>query len=159
MIYGDNADNNTLESAVRWVIILLVIVFDPLAIALVLAANASKEWDDEEPVKEEPKYEQDDGPLTDQQIDQIKETTSEPDIEEGNKLIDEIEKEVPEYIIPKEPIEVEEPVIEVKEEKSILEQHPYLSQPFSHFSNLKPMVYKPEVKEEPVVEKPSPDNG
>ena len=154
LIYGDNADNNTLESAVRWVIILLVIVFDPLAIALVLAANASKEWDDEEPVKEEPKYEQDDGPLTDQQIDQIKETTSEPDIEEGNKLIDEIEKEVPEYIIPKEPIEVEEPVIEVKEEKSILEQHPYLSQPFSHFSNLKPMVYKPEVKEEPVVEKP-----
>jgi hypothetical protein len=53
LVYGDNADNNTLESAVRWVIILLVIVFDPLAIALVLAANASKEWDAEEPVKEE----------------------------------------------------------------------------------------------------------
>ena len=67
LIYGDDADNNTLESAVRWVIILLVIVFDPLAIALVLAANASKEWDDEEP-----KYEEDDGPLTDEQIDQIK---------------------------------------------------------------------------------------
>jgi hypothetical protein len=49
LIYGDNADQNMLESAVRWVIILLVIVFDPLAIALVLAANASKEWDAEEP--------------------------------------------------------------------------------------------------------------
>jgi hypothetical protein len=47
LIYGDNADQNMLESAVRWVIILLVIVFDPLAIALVLAANASKEWDNE----------------------------------------------------------------------------------------------------------------
>jgi hypothetical protein len=74
LIYGDDADNNTLESAVRWVIILLVIVFDPLAIALVLAANASKEWD-----KEEPKYEKDDGPLTDEQIDQIKESVEVPD--------------------------------------------------------------------------------
>ena len=49
LIYGDNADQNMLESAVRWVIILLVVGFDPLAIALVLAANASKEWDLEEP--------------------------------------------------------------------------------------------------------------
>ena len=45
LIYGDNPDSNLLERAVRWVIILLVIVFDPLAIALVLAANSSKEWD------------------------------------------------------------------------------------------------------------------
>lgn len=74
LIYGDTADNNTLEGAVRWVIILLVIVFDPLAIALVLAANASKEWDDEEP-----KYEKDDGPLTEEQLDQIKESVELPD--------------------------------------------------------------------------------
>ena len=47
LIYGDNPDQNLLESAVRWVIILLVIVFDPLAIALVLAANQSKEWDED----------------------------------------------------------------------------------------------------------------
>ena len=74
LIYGDNADNNMLEAAVRWVIILLVIVFDPLAIALVLAANASREWDNKEP-----KYEQDDGPLTDEQINQVKETVEQPD--------------------------------------------------------------------------------
>jgi hypothetical protein len=74
LIYGDNADTNMLEASVRWVIILLVIVFDPLAIALVLAANASKEWDEEEP-----KYEQDDGPLTDEQINQVKETVERPD--------------------------------------------------------------------------------
>jgi len=48
LLYGDDQDANTLERAVRWVIILLVIVFDPLAIMLVLAANASKEWDKEE---------------------------------------------------------------------------------------------------------------
>ena len=48
MIYGDNPDQNILEKAVRWVIILLVMVFDPLAIALILAANQSKDWDEEE---------------------------------------------------------------------------------------------------------------
>lgn len=47
MIYGDNPDQNILEKAVRWMIILLVLVFDPLAIALVLAANQSKEWEAE----------------------------------------------------------------------------------------------------------------
>jgi hypothetical protein len=38
--------------------------------------------------------------------------------------------------------EVEEP--EPVVEKSILEQHPYLNQPFSHFKDLTPMVYKSE---------------
>ncbi len=92
LIYGDDADNNMLESAVRWMIILLVIVFDPLAIALVLAANASKEWDKEEdtpdpyvadvgekPTAEEiadAMYEPDDGPLTDAQIEQIKQSVN-----------------------------------------------------------------------------------
>lgn len=39
LIYGDNPDNNLLERAVRWMIILLVTVFDPLAVALLIAAN------------------------------------------------------------------------------------------------------------------------
>ena len=137
LIYGDNADNNMLEAAVRWVIILLVIVFDPLAIALVLAANASKEWDAEEPIKEEPAYEPDDGPLTEKQIEQIKES---------------VEEELPTgELVTKDEL-FPEP------EKSILEQHPYLNQPFDHFKNLTPVVYKPdpipEVQEEPKVEKP-----
>jgi len=189
LIYGDNTDQNMLEGAVRWMIILLVLVFDPLAIALVLAANQSKEWDKEEPqeentpdpyvpdVGEKPtteelkNYEPDDGPLTEDQINQIKESVKDntPDIEEGNRLIDEIEKEVPEVIIPDEPMkfddpgehpkdydetQVEEPVVEVKEEKSIFEQHPYLLKGFDHFKNTEPLVYKPEVKEELVEEKP-----
>lgn len=53
MIYGDNPDTNTLEKAVRWVIILLVLVFDPLAVALLLAANQSREWDVVEEVPNE----------------------------------------------------------------------------------------------------------
>ena len=37
LVYGEEADKNTLEEAVRWVIILLVLVFDPLAVVLVIA--------------------------------------------------------------------------------------------------------------------------
>ena len=44
LIYGDNTDVNTLESAVRWVIIILVTVFDPLAIMMLLAATEGMKW-------------------------------------------------------------------------------------------------------------------
>lgn len=43
-IYGDNPDASVLEKAVTWVIILIVIVFDPLALCLILAANKQMEW-------------------------------------------------------------------------------------------------------------------
>ena len=45
LIYGDNPDANVLERSVRWVIILIVIVFDPLALTLLLAATKSLEWE------------------------------------------------------------------------------------------------------------------
>ena len=77
LIYGDNLDSNLLERAVRWVIILLVVVFDPLAIALVLAANQSKEWDKE--IK-----------LTERKIEsKIEEVTSEP-VESVNELVENV---------------------------------------------------------------------
>lgn len=44
LIYGDNPDANLLERAVRWVIILLVFVFDPLALILILAAEQTLIW-------------------------------------------------------------------------------------------------------------------
>jgi hypothetical protein len=103
-IYGDNPDANILERAVRWVIILIVLVFDPLALVLILAAQQSIKWAQEEKedkwadenelteafyvadvgekataeelVGEEPKYEADDGPLDDNIIDQIKKIVS-----------------------------------------------------------------------------------
>ena len=40
LMYGDNPGTNTLEKAVRWVIILLVVVFDPLAVVMILAATS-----------------------------------------------------------------------------------------------------------------------
>lgn len=39
VIYGDNTDSALLEKAVRWVIIMIVIVFDPLAVLMLVAAN------------------------------------------------------------------------------------------------------------------------
>ena len=39
LLYGDNPETDVLEKAVRWVIIMIVIVFDPLAVLLLVAAN------------------------------------------------------------------------------------------------------------------------
>jgi hypothetical protein len=41
LIYGEEDAQNHFDAAVRWVIILLIIVFDPLAVLLVIAANYS----------------------------------------------------------------------------------------------------------------------
>ena len=173
LIYGENADNNTLEAAVRWVIILLVIVFDPLAIALVLAANASKEWDKEKSDKDEPKYEPDDGPLTEEQIVQIKQSVNDievtPEEDEAFKNLEPKPSDAtlePCYkcgtplinapgigpFCPNKQCDVIDNIEGVEwkftspavSEKSILEQNPYLNKPFSHFENLNPMVYKSE---------------
>jgi len=158
LIYGDNADNNMLESAVRWVIILLVIVFDPLAIALVLAANASREWDNEEgdsplgtepistPTVTEPAYEPDDGPLTDEQVKQIIATAGSPKHPIncymcGTELVNATGIGL---FCPNKLCDVSDGPFE--EFKTILEQHPYLNKPFVSFDT-KPMVAP---KEEPL---------
>lgn len=43
-VYGDNPDANILEKAVTWVIIIIVAVFDPLAVILLLASQYSFQW-------------------------------------------------------------------------------------------------------------------
>jgi hypothetical protein len=102
LLYGDNANVDVLEKAVRFMIIMIVIVFDPLALTLILAANKQFEWARQDAVKsvhndevelkeetkqelviaEEPKYEADDGPLTTQQLTQIQELAN-PDLPIG----------------------------------------------------------------------------
>ena len=134
LIYGDNPDANVLEHAVRWVIILIVVVFDPLALTLLLAATKTFEWErginilatrknkEQEDAEEEsveswfdhakararfwdkqretndnlepvfdretdiPAYEPDDGPLTDEQFEQIREIVKD-DLPTGNVII------------------------------------------------------------------------
>jgi hypothetical protein len=81
LVYGDNPDSNVLERAVRLVIIMIVLVFDPLALTLILAANKQFQWAREGTggfVHDEPKYEPDDGPLTEEQIEQVKQSVPEP---------------------------------------------------------------------------------
>jgi len=39
LLYGDSIDQNLLESAVRFVIIMIVVVFDPLAVLMLIGAN------------------------------------------------------------------------------------------------------------------------
>jgi hypothetical protein len=81
-IYGDNPDANVLEKAVTWVIIIIVSVFDPLAVILLLASQYSFQWFRKDREEEEelllhktvPLYEPDDGPLTEKQVEQIKES-------------------------------------------------------------------------------------
>jgi hypothetical protein len=108
-IYGDNPDANILEKAVTWVIIIIVSVFDPLAVILLLASQYSFQWfrkarEEEEDLgllhKTVPVYE---SPLPESQIEQIKETVVERDlIAEGNAAIAELEPEVPEFELPEE---------------------------------------------------------
>lgn len=162
-IYGDNPDANLLEKAVRWVIILLVAVFDPLAIALILAANQSKEWDKEEeesykpdawiadvsmPEPDEPVQEEvlekelseflDKGKLVARELDRQEEDRL---VQEANQKISEIEK--PEY-------DPSEQLIEIREISAPeVDKHAYLKKPFVHFTNLKPIVA---AKVEPTVE-------
>ena len=198
LIYGDNADNNMLEASVRWVIILLVIVFDPLAIALVLAANASKEWDkekdDEEgdsplgnetpstPTVTEPDYEPDDGPLTEEQIEQIKQSVNDIEVTaEEDEAFKNLEPKPSDATLepcykcgtplinapgigpfcPNKQCDVIDNIEGVEwkftspavSEKSILEQNPYLNKPFVSF-DVKPMVA---TKAETIVNEPTAD--
>ena len=106
LLYGDDPDQNLLEKAVRWVIILLVIVFDPLALMLVLAANQSKDWDDED----QPAYEPDNGPINQKVLDALREQAKE-ELPTGE-------------LISKEKLFTDE-----VEGKSLSEQHPYLFTP------------------------------
>jgi hypothetical protein len=80
-VYGAT-DESILERAVTWVIITIIVVFDPLAVIMLLAAQMTFGWhrkNGHDPLEVEtvteaqnsPKYELDDGPLTDDQLAQI----------------------------------------------------------------------------------------
>jgi hypothetical protein len=162
LIYGDNADANMLEAAVRWVIIMLVAVFDPLALVLVVAANQSKEWDEnieeESKLKEQVEHEKVMADLEGHKPDAwVADVGEKPTLEEIEDYT-EINHELQEARVVEEPF-VEE--VKVEEEGPIADKHPYLNQPFKHFENLTPMVSQKEevkevvVQEEPVAEVPS----
>jgi len=94
-VYGAT-DETLLEKAVTWVIITIIVVFDPLAVIMLLAAQMTFAWRREEKADEEllhktvplfvpplpeeekkPDYEPDDGALTQEQLDQINQMAAE----------------------------------------------------------------------------------
>lgn len=55
-IYGEQADKNILEKAVTWMIIIIIFVFDPLAVLLLLASQMSFGWLREEKDQKENEF-------------------------------------------------------------------------------------------------------
>ena len=130
-IYGENgASENMLEKAVTWVIILIVIVFDPLAVIMLLAAQMTYQWHKRghDPLAEETPEDKYDhivadvgsGPTVDQMIEQEEQQTN--DLSEEEKELE------PETTPPA-----------------------YLNEPFVGFKDLQPMP-APHVEPEPKLE-------
>ncbi len=163
-IYGDNPDANVLEKAVTWVIIIIVSVFDPLAVILLLSSQYSFMWFRKQ--TEEEQYTPD--PYV---ADVGEKPTADELADEANELIAQIEPEVPEVVLPKEPMKFVDPgehprdydqfteesisdkEVVKKDETVINEQtHPYLykgdfwKKP-EGWADVGPMVYKSEIEE------------
>jgi len=129
LIYGDNPDQNLLERAVRWVIILIVFVFDPLALVLVLASNSSRDW--ERKAKIEPKKETEPIAIIQEPVE--KPTVIEQPIEKAEAVEEEVKQA--------------EPVVE---DTFDINRYEYLKKPWSwKISNnkkIEPVVFKEESK-------------
>ena len=82
----ENADRNALETAVRWVIIIIVAVFDPLAVCLVLAGVMSIEWwRQERGIRNTPKQKI-------VRVDDPRIEVLEMELQKHNQILDELEK-------------------------------------------------------------------
>jgi len=146
LIYGDNTEANLLEAAVRWVIILIVAVFDPLALVLILAAQQSLRW---------AKDDREDQELLEE--DSRREIENDPDINDlTNNRSESTDKDIKEESLQEEKLPSADSNITAQsappENDFDISKHTYLNKPFVHFKNLKPMVYKPEPVVEPEVE-------
>ncbi len=119
-VYGETADNTMLEEAVRWVILIIIFVFDPLAVLLLIASQYTfefarknkkdKEWKDYETARgnkiarnEGPKS---DAPKEEDKFEDVDQATLDKEAEEDKKL--------------EEVMQVAEKIME--EDKEILEQ-------------------------------------
>jgi len=152
LVYGDNPDTNILERAVRWVIILIVVVFDPLALMLILAAQQSIKWNRED--KEDqaamsivPPPDTVTRPFTTEEIaalDQQPESDEDAHKRIEQELTETMQdlgiEEKPKYP-PDDGTLTNDQIEQIK--KTTAEKYPYLDQPFIHFKNLKPIVAAP----------------
>ena len=98
LIYGENPDANVLEKAVTWVIIIIVFVFDPLAVILLLASQYSFQWFRKER-EEADLLAAGFAPVTQETIDNIRELAKDVDIDLDEPL-------------PSEEADIEEPRVD-----------------------------------------------
>jgi len=169
LIYGESPDQNLLEAAVRWVIILIVAVFDPLAIMMLLAATETFAWRRQEkrqadenittmpshvPVeedKEKPAEKVEPEPESDEPIDDAKtnaesEEIGKEDIQDGGPAGEHIDNN-------KE--DTSEPILE----RTLHVEHIVLPEPDEQEVRTPAIVYEseyvpnPEIEEEEVVTK------
>lgn len=121
LIYGDNPDADILEKAVRVVILMIVAVFDPLAVLLLVAASWNMKKDQKPFDKEEPIYVADVGePPTSEELEeplpQIYDSTQ---LEEYFKNSREVEQDIPDVAVEK--VEEPEPVVEEQSTEELLD--------------------------------------
>ena len=146
LIYDENADTNVLEKAVRFVIIMIVAVFDPLALVLILAAQQSMRWEREDEEAEEQEKMDD----VEDFFKRARENAQQLDreaAEQDTRLTDDTERDAG-----SETSGDNKNDAEVEDTRTMLEKHPYLNQPFAHFNDLKPMVGNQSQEEEFIVE-------
>lgn len=142
-VYGDNPDANVLEKAVTWVIIIIVSVFDPLAVILLLASQYSFQWfrkarEEEESDEKEIKEWFEQGKERARQLDaEAANTAKFEDIEDP--IVDEIGKPAP------------EPEIDYSKHTYLNPEKSFWHKP-EGWPEVPPQVYKPEPVQELAVE-------
>ena len=128
LIYG-SGDTDIIDKAVRLVIMLIMVVFDPLAVLLLIAANIS--MTQPKRIKTEPIKEPEPVGIVAQEVAEV--------IPEAVTTSDEREMVVVDYdaIIP----HMVKAIQEMKDKNdNPVDKYAYLKQPFKHFENLQPMV-------------------
>jgi len=159
LIYDDNPDANILEKAVTWVIMIIVAVFDPLALVLILAAQQSLKWAKE-------KKEEDEDLRIDQELEELKRDLELPTVEDDPNTPDPVVVEEPAAVVAPEPQTdvdlVNELVADNKPEKELEyfiiedaddeEEHPYRGQGLAPGMPLQASYVQPKSVEEIVDE-------
>ena len=128
LIYGEDVDRDILEKAVRWVIITIIFVFDPLAVLLLIASQYTFEWRRQEQqtvvadqVIEEPADELDQEPVTEEEIKEIYETETPAGFKVDNSIIEvpQEDSELEELLSQADPETLEEVAKELDKEEPI----------------------------------------
>ena len=119
LIYGDDPDTNLLEKAVTWVIILIVAVFDPLAVIMLLAAQMTFGW-----YREQKQQESDVLPY-------VADVGEKPTQEEKDDFLPTYEEITPKAEGDTDVIDTEPPTV-TESKPHHPDTHPYLKQGFAY---------------------------